>query len=68
MKLNFKKLLNPSNIDFKELKKMTPEQQIAYLKEINKSNVLKMWGQLTYTVNYLNLINTWQYIVALWVM
>lgn len=68
MKLNFKKTFNPLNINFEVMKKMTPEQQVEYLKELHKSEFARMYVQWTYTLNYLCMTNTWQYIVALWVM
>jgi hypothetical protein len=68
MKLNLKKLYNPSNIDFKKVRLMSPDPQSEYLKEVYKSELSKLWVQLTYTINYLCTTNTWQYIVALWMM
>jgi hypothetical protein len=68
MKPIFKKLFNPSNIDFKKVRSMAPNQQSEYFKEVYKSELSKLWVQLTYTVNYFCITNTWQYVVALWVM
>lgn len=62
------KLFNPSNIDFDAVKKMTPEQKMEYFKQIQKNEFVKMWIQWTYNANIFCINNTWQYIVALWMM
>ncbi len=67
MKFNWKKLINPNNIDFDELNRMSPEQQKLSMKEIYKSELTKIWLTFTYTTNYMCMTGTWQYIVALWI-
>lgn len=62
------KLFNSSNIDFEAVEKMTPEQKMEYFKQIHKNEFAKMWIQWTYSANFFCMTNTWQYVVALWMM
>lgn len=52
------KLFNPSNIDFEDVKKMTPEQKMEYFKQIHKNEFAKMWIQWTYSANFFCMTNT----------
>jgi hypothetical protein len=66
MKINWKKIINPNNIDFKKLKEMPKEEADVYVKEIYASEWAKIWCRYTWIFNYMCITNTWQYMLALW--
>jgi hypothetical protein len=66
MKINWKKIFNPNNIDYKALKKMNREEVDAYMKEIYVAEWAKIWCLYTWLFNYLCVTNTWQYAIVLW--
>ena len=59
------KLFNPSNINFDDVRKMTDEQRMKYIKQFYKNEFDKMIFQWSYTCDMFNINNVWQYIVAL---
>jgi hypothetical protein len=66
MKINWKKIFNPNNIDFKTLSKMSKEELDAYTKEIYAAERARIWCQYAWLFNYLCVTNTWQYAMVLW--
>lgn len=67
MKINWNRIWNPNNIDFKKLNKMSREEANDFLKETIKGDLAKMWIRFTFLFNYLVTTNTWQYVLVLWI-
>lgn len=66
MKINWKKILNPNNIDFKAMENMSKEELNDYTKEIYTSEWAKVYVRYTWLFNYLCTTNVWQYVLVLW--
>lgn len=66
MKINWKKIFNPNNIDYKALKSMSREESNAYIKEIYASEWAKVYVRYAWLLNYLCMTNSWQYIIVMW--
>jgi head-tail adaptor len=67
MKFNWKKIFNPNNINFSDIKNMSNEEFKAYNREIIQSEYARVWIRYAWLFNYLCMTNTWQYILALWI-
>jgi hypothetical protein len=68
MKINWKKIFNPDNIDFEKARSMSEDELWEYTKEIWLGQIAKWWIKFTYLSHYLNMTGYWQYILAIWMM
>lgn len=66
MKINWSRLWNPNNIDFKKLKLMSNEELQEYREEILAGEKAKIWVKFAWLTNYLCVSNVWQYIIVVW--
>ena len=66
MKINWNKLWNPNNIDFKAMKSMGPDELKKYVKNVRRDELNKAWINWTFMLNYLCFTGYWQYILTFW--
>jgi len=63
-KLNWKKLLNPNDIDLEKLSMMSNVEFKLFVADLSKSELIKLWITYAYFLNYICITNSWQYILA----
>jgi hypothetical protein len=61
-----KQKTNNLNFDFEKIKTMNPTEFNEYVKEIYISELIRLWTSISYSMNYMYLNNSWQYILVLY--
>jgi hypothetical protein len=67
-KIDWTKLFVPNTINLEKMDKMTDAELKVYFNDIKQSELARLWVNLTYSINYLCYTNSWQYVLAIWLL